>query len=288
MDAKVSKEQIIAYLYGELPEGEAREVATYLQRHPREAAEYAALEHLRGGLQGIQDVEVAQPVIMLGSKPGTAPLSRILRNRTFQRSTAAAAVIIIGLLLAKLIGLNISYRDQALTIAFSKDIMAPATETPDPRQQLKTGSIENDSAQQQLMAKVNEFLARENEVLTQRLASLESNVKDLKKMGQQPAAVAPAGVGGIDQNDMEVLARKISKQNLQLFSEVIKTSQVQQDEYIKSLFSEFAAYLQSQRVEDLMKIEASLKSLKQESDLKKLETDQVIARIIQTVNDKNY
>ena len=138
------------------------------------------------------------------------------------------------------------------------------------------------------MEKVNALLIRENRILTRRLASLEFDVKVLENEAQRPAVVASEEIPGGDQQDMEELARKISEQNLQLFSEVVKASQVQQEAYIKSLFSEFAIYLQSQRVEDLRKIEASLESLKQDSDLKKLETDQVIASLIQTVKDKNY
>lgn len=138
------------------------------------------------------------------------------------------------------------------------------------------------------MEKVNALLIRENQILIRRLASLEFDVKVLENEAQRPAVVASEEIPGGDQQDMEELARKISEQNLQLFSEVVKASQVQQEAYIKSLFSEFAIYLQSQRVEDLRKIEASLESLKQDSDLKKLETDQVIASLIQTVKDKNY
>ena len=288
MDPKVSKEKIIAYLYGELPEDEASAVAAYLQEHPQEAAEYEEMQQLRSALRKVKDVEVTQPVVMLGNNPHGHSFSRIFQNRVIQKAMAAAAVIMIGLLLARLTGLSMTYRDQALTIAFNKDQATPPIENRNPRQQLKTGSFENDSAQQQLMTKVNEFLAQENQVLTQRLASLESNIEDLKERTKEPAAGASGETGDVDQSEMEDLASQISRQNLQLFSQVIKDSQVQQEEYIRSLFSEFAIYLQSQRVEDLKKIEASLRSLKQESDLKKLETDQVIARLIQTVNDKNY
>ena len=288
MDPKVSKEQIIAYLYGELPEEEAHEVATYLQNHPAAAAEYETMRNLRGSLKKIQDVEVTQPVVMLGNNPGINSFSGVFRSPLFQKATAAAAVIIIGLLLAKFTGLNLTYQDQALTIAFNKNKVIPQTEVQNPGQRLKIGSTEDDSAQQQLMTEVNKFLAKENQVLTDRLASLELKVRGLKENTQPQVATASGETISMDQRGMEDLARKISRQNLQIFSEVIKASQVQQEEYIKSLFSEFAVYLQSQRIEDLMKIETSLKSLKQESELKKLETDQVIARLIQTVNDKNY
>ena len=288
MDPKASKEKIIAYLYGELSEEEASEVATYLQNHPLEAAEYEGLQQLRGILQNIEDIEVTQPVIMLGNKPGSYSFLNIFQNRFFQKAAAAAAVFVIGLILAKVTGLNLTYSNQALTIAFSKNQVTPATSPQNPGQEIKTVSNRNDSTQQQLMEKVNALLIRENRILTRRLASLEFDVKVLENEAQRPAVVASEEIPGGDQQDMEELARKISEQNLQLFSEVVKASQVQQEAYIKSLFSEFAIYLQSQRVEDLRKIEASLESLKQDSDLKKLETDQVIASLIQTVKDKNY
>ena len=289
MNPKISKEQIIAYLYGELSEEEAQRVATYLQDHPEEAAEYESMQQLRGSLQKISDVEVTQPVIMLGQHRREHPFSGLFRNRFFRSVTTAAAVVLIGLLMARITGLSLTYRDRALMIAFDKgDAPAPAMIAEKPTQELKTRSIDYDSARQQLITAVNEFIAEENRVLSQRLASLESNFQDLKKNTQSPAAVSVPEFAGIKEQDMEDLARKISRQNLQLFSQVIKASQVQQEEYIKSLFSEFAVYFQSQRVEDLKKIEASLHSLRQESDLKKLETDETIARIIQTVNDKDY
>ncbi|MCG8322280.1 MAG: hypothetical protein MI921_22475 [Cytophagales bacterium] len=288
MDPKVSKEKIIAYLYGELSEEEAGEVATYLQNHPLEAAEYEGLQQLRGTLQNIKDIEVTQPVIMLGNKPGSYSFLNIFQNRFFQKVASAAAVFVIGLILAKVTGLNLTYSNQALTIAFSKNQVTPAISPQNPGQEIKTVSNRNDSTQQQLMEKVNALLIRENRILTRRLASLEFDVKVLENEARRPAVVASEEIPGGDQQDMEELARKISEQNLQLFSEVVKASQVQQEAYIKSLFSEFAIYLQSQRVEDLRKIEASLESLKQDSDLKKLETDQVIASLIQTVKDKNY
>ena len=289
MDPKISKEQIIAYLYGELSEEEAQQVAAYLQDHPEEAAEYESMQQLRGSLQNISDVEVTRPVIMLGNQRRGRPFSGVFQNRFFRRVTTAAAVVLIGLLLARITGLTLTYRDRALTIAFDKgDHPTPAMMARNPAQEPEPRPLDFDSARQELITKVNEFITEENQVLSQRLAFLESNFQDLKKNTQRPEAVAVPEFAGIKEQDMEDLARKISRQNLQLFSQVIKASQVQQEEYIKSLFSEFAIYLQSQRVEDLKKIEASLHSLRQESDLKKLETDEAIARIIRTVNDKDY
>ncbi len=287
MDPKVNKEQIIAYLYGELSEEEARRVEEYLQNHPAAAAEFESFTGLRKSLNKIQDVEVTQPVIMLDHGRFANGPQAIFRNRFFRKIAAVAAVITLGLLAAKFTGLNVSYRDQALTIAFNLEESVPnkIAENSDPK--TDKISLKVDSMQR-LQASINEFFMPENQKVIQRLTSLESCVEALDKKTRQPVAMVSNKTAETPPYDMEALARQVSQQNLLLFSEIVKASQQQQEAYIKSLFSEFSHYIQTQRMEDLIKIETTLKVLKQESELDKLETDEVIARLIQTVNDRDY
>ncbi|MDN5215910.1 hypothetical protein QQ020_27785 [Fulvivirgaceae bacterium BMA12] len=287
MDPKVNKEQIIAYLYGESSEEEAQRVEAYLQKHPDAAAEFEAFTGLRKSLNKIPDVEVTQPVIMLDHGRRANGPEAIFRSRFLQKAAAIAAVIILGLLTARLVGLNVRYGDQSLTVAFNEGEAIP-TETVKASGP-KTNKLSlNEDSMQQLQASINKFFAPENQMAIQRLDSLESTVKILNKKMQHPVAKVSNKATETLPRDMEALARQISQQNLQLFSELLKASQQQQEAYIKSLFSEFSHYIQTQRLEDLIEIETTLKVLKQESELDKLETDEVIARLIQTVNDRDY
>jgi len=62
---------------------------------------------------------------------------------------------------------------------------------------------------------------------------------------------------------------------------------VTQQQYVQSLLTEFSDYLDSQREEDLLQIQLSLSNLKENQDMQKLETNQVLASIINTVNNQN-
>jgi hypothetical protein len=57
----------------------------------------------------------------------------------------------------------------------------------------------------------------------------------------------------------------------------------EQKQYVEGLLVDFSKYLQQQRNDDLQVVETQLKSLQQNTDLFKQETEQILTSIISTV-----
>ena len=74
--------------------------------------------------------------------------------------------------------------------------------------------------------------------------------------------------------------------NTDLMKEYLKLTTTQQQEYFKTMLTQFNDFMQEQRSEDLTVIRNSLIEIKESQNVQKQETDQVIASILTTVNQQ--
>lgn len=289
MDAKITREQIMAYLYGEMPAEEARLVEAYLEENPAMKAEYEDLYEVRKGLKQIKDVDVAPPMVMFTVKDESGNALRLFHNPFIQKMTAVAASLLLLLFIGKLTGLQITYQQNAVTIGFNQpEKNTPLISNTTQRSTTQTTSINMDSIQQRMLSFVNDFHIKENKNLMLRLKAIEGNVNKMDLYASNTTKVVSPNNLDLNDKNLEILANKVSQQNLLLLSEVIEASSARQEDYIKTLFADFAIYIHDQRMEDLNNIQANMNNIKQVADKKSFETDMVISRLIETVIDKNY
>ena len=79
----------------------------------------------------------------------------------------------------------------------------------------------------------------------------------------------------------------IQTENVKLVKNYFQLSSTEQKQYIEGLLVDFAKYLQQQRNDDLQVVQTQLKSLEQNTDIFKQETEQILTSIISTVGNNN-
>ena len=73
--------------------------------------------------------------------------------------------------------------------------------------------------------------------------------------------------------------------NATLMDNYLRNATVQQQEYFQTVMNQFTEYLQNQREEDLRLIRRSLLNLKDNQDQQQLETQQMLAALLNNVNN---
>src|SRR5690606_32086053 len=72
----------------------------------------------------------------------------------------------------------------------------------------------------------------------------------------------------------------LQAENMQMIKEYYKLTSEEQKQHLEDLLVDFAKYLQQQRSDDLMIMEARMNDLQQNTDLFRLETEQILSGII--------
>lgn len=89
------------------------------------------------------------------------------------------------------------------------------------------------------------------------------------------------------QNQIRQFVTDMQTENTQLVKNYFQLSSGEQKQYIEGLLVDFAKYLQQQRNDDLQVVQTQMKSLQQNTDIFKQETEQILTSIISTVGNKN-
>ncbi len=280
MDKKITNEQLVAYVYNELPDQEAKLVKAGIENDPDTKQRYEALLAMRTNLGKVKDVEVEAPLILFSGDNSEMGTLGIFNNPVLKRVMAVAAVILVLLVVGRLTGLQISKQQGAITIAFAPENATSTTEpiinkntNTQPTKSIDSMQFYNYASLQEK----NAALSEEVEMLKSRMANVQQNFNRSK-----------VGSTRLSEENLQQIVEQISDKNYKYFTGALEASTVRQEDYIKSLFTDFAIYLDKQRTQDLRNIEHTLINLKQESDIKNLETEEVIAKLIQSVNDKSY
>jgi hypothetical protein len=113
-----------------------------------------------------------------------------------------------------------------------------------------------------------------------RLVSLETGLDAYSKT----TAGTPDMPGKQEIEDYIKLAQN---SQAQLLRDYLQSSTELQQEQFKSILVQFSDYMQEQRREDLRMIQRNFVNLKENQDQQKKQTDEVLARILTTVNTQN-
>ena len=80
---------------------------------------------------------------------------------------------------------------------------------------------------------------------------------------------------------------QLRKENVQTIQTMYHLSKQDQQREVELLLASFAQFLEGQRSEDMKAIETTLSVLSQSTYQSRLETDEILASIITTVNNQN-
>ncbi len=272
---KIDKNTLMDYLYGELPEAEAAQVARYLEENPELKAEYKRLHETHAKLGQLDDEPVTEPLVFSGA-------SAKRKSTGWQKWTAAAAIFVLGLLTAAWLDIHISFRNQELAIRFGE----PQTEQVQPPNPT-TVATASPVAETKIVSVQNPKPALPDSIALQQIAQLEQKLqRQIQELRKQQLALKAASAG-MSSDQVASLMNELQQDNYETMQQLLLTANQQQQLYSQKMLAQLTDYLATQRTEDLQKISVVLNSIVQNTDQKQQQTDVVLNQLISKLNEKN-
>jgi hypothetical protein len=276
---KIDKNTLMDYLYGELPDGEAAQIARQLEEDPAAKLEYDQLLETRTRLSQLTDESVTE-LLVFSNTPVVA------RKRSWQKWAAAAAIFVLGLLTAAWLNIQVSFRNQELAIRFGEAPVTqpvPVAANPDPPvSQAKTTRLPDG----QVSAKLPKPASADSLAL-QQMARLEQKLqRQMQELRKQQLALQTQS-SGMTPEQVTNLIGDLQQENFETMQQLLLTANQQQQLYSQKMLAQLTDYLASQRKEDLQKINTVLNAIVQNTDQKQQQTDVVLNQVISRLNEKN-
>ena len=267
MSYKPDEGTLIAYLYGEL-EGSAKErVERYLADSEEARRELEALKEVRGIMGLVRDKEVIAPPLVIDSRARFFNLSSPLVRAVL----AIAASLVILMVAGKLTGVQISASENEIRLTFGQ----PRSSAPDATPSLGVADVhdiidarlaDNNAALQSEWRKSQEAFAN-----TMRETLKESS----SRIDQLVMKAASAS-----EKQISAYVSTLQAENLRMIKDHYEMTSEEQKQQLEQLLVDFAKYLQQQREDDLMILQARLNDLQQNTDMYRQETEQILASLI--------
>jgi hypothetical protein len=273
MSYKPDERDWMAYLYGEMEGEEKERFELYLLENEEARLRLEKYHGLRKAVSALEDKEViAPPIVMSENKP------HFLWSTPYVKTILSiAASLLLVVLFAKLVDLQVTVSGNEVKLGFGKPEIVPVKEevsqpslTPQQVQEMINASVNsNNTALQASLQENEEKLAAS---IRKNLASNSSRVD---------ALVREASTASQDQIRQYVSG--LQAQNMQAVKDYFQLTSSEQKKYMENLLVDFAGYLQQQRNNDLQLVQTRLKSIEQNTDVFKQETEQILSGIMSTV-----
>ncbi len=280
MSYKPDEKDWMAYLYGEMEEGEKQRFEAYIDQHADARKELEKWKNLRAMLSYADEKEVIAPPLFIGGHHPAGPVeSRLWWNAPyFKMAVSVAASILLIILAGRLTGTKMTVSNHEFRLSFG--------ETPD-AQPVKQITGTSDLSPQQVQEMINTSLNRNNSLMQ---ANLEETQKKLDASIRKNLALSSGRINELlkeassaSQQQISQYVEGIREENMQQVKDYFQLTSTEQKKYIENLLVDFAQYLQQQRNSDLELVQTRMKSLEQNTNLFKQETEQILSSIITTV-----
>ena len=269
MSFKPDEGMLIAYLYGEL-EGAAREkVEAFLASSEEARRELEQLKAVRDVMGLVRDKEVIAPPLVIDSRA-----RRFNFSSPFVRTALAIAASLVLLMVAgKLTGVQITASANELRLTFGQQQPAPnvpSLDVADVNDIIDAKLASNNEALQAEWKKSQEaFTATVRESLSESSSRIDQLVTKAASASEK---------------QISAYVSTLQAENLQMIKDYYKMTSQEQKAQLEQLLVDFAKYLQQQREDDLVILQARLTDLQQNTDMYRQETEQILASIISNVS----
>lgn len=273
METQDFNKELMDYLYEEMTAGERKEFEQKLSENPDLRREFEELNTVRQELDKLKDKEVMEPFSTWGKSRSSSWFgSRGGRKvLVFRPVTAVAASLIFLMLFGYLTNFSISINDQGLLLGFGNQIQ---------------NNQDKYLGQEDVKVLVRDALDNNNKMLAAKLAesetlydnkfiALESSVADAIHANEKAV---------VSKEDLENFFTTAENNNSELMRDYLKLTTDRQQDYFKTMLTQFNDFMQEQRSKDLTMVRNSLMDLKLSQNNQKLETDQLIASILTNTN----
>lgn len=283
MSYKPDEGTLMAYLYGELEGVEKEKVERYLAETPAARAELDKFQHVRNVLGRMEDKEVIAPPIVIDNAG-----RRISWNSTYVKTIISiAASLLLIMVVGRITNTRISFGNHEMKISFG-EVPVPL---PQEIQQPPVAAITSQTdalTSTQVQQMIDASLDKNNEVVR---ASLAANQQKLDASIRQNLAQTSSKMDELirvastaSQDQIRGYVTSLQTENMQMVKDYLQLTSTEQKKYIENLLVDFSQYLQQQRNDDLMLMQAQMKVIEQNTDVFKQETEQILTGIVTNVN----
>lgn len=271
------KNDLIAYLYGEMSTEERLNFEREMDSNPELRNEFLELKQVRKGLSQLEDKEVMEPFFLWGRNGAKGRVNPLKRKSLilYKPIIAVAASLVILLLVGYVTQFSISYQENQLYIGFNHPEKTQPVNVLSEEQIRSLVRNEIGQNSRRILATMNDT---ENKVEA-RFATLESRQQQLsnQKLISNTAT----------DKDLQEYYKQLQQANATLMENYLRNATVQQQEYFQTVMNQFTDYLQDQRKEDLRLIRRNLVNLKENQDQQQQETQLILAALLNNVKNQN-
>ena len=273
MSYKPDESILVAYLYNELGKDERSKVELYLQQHPGKRKELDDIAKIRNVMGKWNDKEVMEPsfvfsqdkVIFIGADFWKSSIVRI--------AMSVAASIVLIMVVGYATNVRIAKNSAGVQISFGN-----AQET-----------LAQPITQEHVKTWIEESLSANNEQLLDKISEVENNISNefIAYQNENRHALKNAKINQVDESLVQAYVAQLKDENKNIIVDLMLASENTQRQYVNEILSDFSMYLEEQRQADLEVIQTSFNNLKNNTEVSQIETNQLLASIITTVNNQN-
>ena len=257
MENQDFNKELLEYIYGEMSASERKQFEEKLQNDSALQHEYKALSEVRGELENLKDKEVMEPFSTWPRKSSPYWFKTGKRRKLvyFRPVTAVAASLVILMLLGSLTNFSISMKNGEFRMAFGETGLGDNQEYFSKEEVRKLVSMEVDRSNKDLIARLSET----EENYAQKLTALETAINTMEYSSANTVVTSA---------DLQKFFSNAENKNIEIMREYLKMTSAQQQEYFKTMLTQFNTFYQKQREDDLDFVRASLVEMRQSQQFK--------------------
>lgn len=278
MSYKPDEKDWMAYLYGELEPEEKLKFERYLSTHPEAGRILAEYRDLRTMLDGIGDKEVIAPPIFVSSSESAQRKGYFWDAPYVKTIATIAASLLIIILAGKVADVQLVVSPRTFTLSFGPTEVAR-------EEQPEAAALSAQQVQKMIDASLDQTNATVKEQLGETQKKIESSIRTILAQNRGRTDQLAMEAATASQAQIRDYVETIRAENMEQVKAYFQLTSTEQKQYIENLLVDFSKYLQQQRNNDLQLVQTRMKSLEQNTDLFRQETEQILSSIITTVGN---
>jgi hypothetical protein len=273
METQDYSSDLMDYLYGEMTAAQKAEFEAKMNSNEMLRKEFEELKAMREELSILDEKQVMEPSGIWNSSPSGWVGSRRSQSRFISRPiTAIAAAIALLMVVGYLTDFSLTVNQQGLQVGFntSESLITQPSVAMEDIKLLVAREIEKANAG------INDQLTSSRENMDVRLSSLEKAIENPENANKDL----------VSRVELSRFMAGIEQQNTELLQQYLNQASSQQQEYFKTMLTQFNDYLQEQRAEDINMLKAGLMEIQYNQTQQKIETENALTNLFTTVSNR--
>ena len=278
MSYKPDESVLLAYVYNELGAEDRAKLEQYLIEHPETKKELEEIKVTRSLLGKWPDQEVVEPSFVFDNPKVLVSSGSAWNSKLLQSIIGLAASIALLMMVGYFTNFQLSKNNEGWNVSMGV-----------PKQEIKpdTSPILTEENVKEWM---QESMATNNEAILSRINEVQDDLSGELNQQKRANSMALASLktnNQIDESLLQGYVDQLKDENKEILLSLVQASEVEQKQYVNQVLADFSTYLEQQRAYDLEIIQANFSNLRDNTEDNQLETNQLLASLITTVNNQN-